>query len=74
MAGERFLTRDHDTIRRWAEERGGKPSTVAGERSHFNKLLSAATAEETAANARWLDGGGASHRAGNGGRARHASR
>jgi len=23
-------TRDHDTIRRWAEERGGRPAKVAG--------------------------------------------
>lgn len=29
MAAKRYLTRDHDTIRRWAEERDGTPSTVA---------------------------------------------
>jgi hypothetical protein len=28
MAGERYLTRDHERIREWAEERGGKPSAV----------------------------------------------
>lgn len=28
MAGERYMTTDHDRIRRWVEERGGKPSTV----------------------------------------------
>lgn len=28
MAGERFMTRDHEQIRRWVEERNGKPSTV----------------------------------------------
>ena len=26
--GETLKTRDHDTIRRWAEERGGKPVRV----------------------------------------------
>ena len=29
MAGERYMTRDHETIREWVEERGGKPATVA---------------------------------------------
>ena len=29
MAGESHNTKDHDTIRSWAEERGGKPSRVA---------------------------------------------
>lgn len=33
MAGERFLTRDHETIRAWAEDRGGSPSTVSATRS-----------------------------------------
>jgi competence ComEA-like helix-hairpin-helix protein len=28
MAGERFMTTDHDTIRDWVETRNGKPSTV----------------------------------------------
>lgn len=28
-----FLTRDHETIRKWAEERKAKPSTVASTRS-----------------------------------------
>lgn len=28
MAGESFMTTDHDRIREWAEERDGKPSTV----------------------------------------------
>ncbi len=28
MSGESKTTRDHDTIRKWAEERGGKPSRV----------------------------------------------
>ncbi len=27
---EAMTTIDHDEIRRWAEERGGKPATVAG--------------------------------------------
>lgn len=30
MAGESKTTTDHETIRRWAEERGGKPATVRG--------------------------------------------
>ena len=29
MAGERFLTQDHDTIRAWAEDRNGTPSAVS---------------------------------------------
>ena len=33
MAGERFMTRDHDVIRRWVEDRGGRPSTVGSTRS-----------------------------------------
>ena len=33
MAGERFMTRDHDVIRKWVEDRGGKPSTVGSTRS-----------------------------------------
>ena len=28
MAGERYMTQDHDVIREWAEERDGKPATV----------------------------------------------
>ena len=28
MAGERYLTRDHERIRSWAEERGGRPAAV----------------------------------------------
>jgi hypothetical protein len=28
MAGESKTTTDHDTIRKWVEERGGKPATV----------------------------------------------
>jgi hypothetical protein len=28
MAGERYLTRDHERIRQWAEERGGQPAAV----------------------------------------------
>lgn len=28
MAGESKTTTDHNTIRKWAEERNGKPSTV----------------------------------------------
>ena len=32
MPGERYLTRDHDTIRSWAEERDGTPSTVSDTR------------------------------------------
>ena len=28
MAGESRTTTDHDTIRRWAEARGGRPATV----------------------------------------------
>ncbi len=30
MAGESKTTTDHDEIRRWAEERDGKPAAVAG--------------------------------------------
>ena len=30
MSGESKTTTDHETIRRWAEERGGKPVTVRG--------------------------------------------
>lgn len=30
MAGESKTTTDHDTIRRWAEERDGSPASVAG--------------------------------------------
>ena len=30
MAGTSKRTTDHDTIRRWAEERGAKPATVKG--------------------------------------------
>ena len=29
MAGESHTTTDHDTIRKWAEARGGEPATVA---------------------------------------------
>ncbi len=29
MAGESHTTTDHDTIRKWAEARGGSPATVA---------------------------------------------
>ena len=29
MAGETKKTTDHDTIRKWVEERGGHPATVA---------------------------------------------
>ncbi|MGA2286037.1 MAG: hypothetical protein ABSG55_07205 [Dehalococcoidia bacterium] len=29
MAGETKTTTDHETIRKWAEERGGRPSSVA---------------------------------------------
>jgi hypothetical protein len=36
MASKRNITTDHDFIRRWAEERKGKPSRV----SRFNKLIS----------------------------------
>lgn len=28
-----YLTRDHETIRKWVADRGGKPSTVASTRS-----------------------------------------
>lgn len=28
VAGESKITTDHETIRRWAEERGGRPATV----------------------------------------------
>lgn len=28
-SGESQRTTDHDTIRQWAEERGGRPATVA---------------------------------------------
>ncbi|ACZ42634.1 conserved hypothetical protein [Thermobaculum terrenum ATCC BAA-798] len=30
MAGESKTTTDHETIRRWVEERGGRPATVKG--------------------------------------------
>ena len=30
MAGESKTTTDHDEIRRWVEERGGRPSSVKG--------------------------------------------
>jgi len=30
MAGSNKTTTDHDEIRRWAEERGGKPASVKG--------------------------------------------
>ena len=29
MAGERYLTQDHERIREWVEERGGWPATVS---------------------------------------------
>ncbi len=29
MAGETKITTDHEAIRKWAEERGGRPSSVA---------------------------------------------
>lgn len=108
MAGERYLTREHDTIRQWAEERDATPSVVrqtggegdagilrldfpgysgegsleevsweswfekfdreglallyqettsGGERSNFNKLISADTAEEAAESAEWVGAG-----------------
>lgn len=31
--GERLVTRSHHVIRRWAEERGALPATVAGDRA-----------------------------------------
>lgn len=30
MSGESHTTTDHDTIRKWVEQRGGKPATVEG--------------------------------------------
>lgn len=30
MAGESRTTTDHDEIRRWVEERGGRPASVSG--------------------------------------------
>ena len=30
MAGESKTTTDHDTIRKWVEERGGRPAAVKG--------------------------------------------
>lgn len=33
MSGESLSTTDHDTIRRWVEERGGRPATVGTTRS-----------------------------------------
>ncbi|KKR32131.1 MAG: hypothetical protein UT63_C0051G0013 [Candidatus Gottesmanbacteria bacterium GW2011_GWC2_39_8] len=30
MAGESKITSDHETIKKWVEERGGKPATVRG--------------------------------------------
>jgi hypothetical protein len=35
--GQTLRTRDHDTIRRWAEERDGRPATVDG--TEHGKLL-----------------------------------
>lgn len=32
MAGETKTTTDHEEIRRWTEERGGKPATVSATR------------------------------------------
>ena len=32
MAGERYMTRNHDAIRRWVEDRGGSPATVGATR------------------------------------------
>ena len=39
------VTTDHEKIRKWAEERGGKPSTVkgtSGTRQKFTWLLTSA--------------------------------
>lgn len=33
MSGQSKSTTDHDEIRRWAEERGGRPATVAATQS-----------------------------------------
>lgn len=33
MAGERYMTRDHDRIRQWVEARGGTPATVTATHS-----------------------------------------
>lgn len=33
MASESMMTTDHETIRKWAEARGGKPATVKGTES-----------------------------------------
>lgn len=30
MSGESLVTTDHETIRAWAEERGGDPASVSG--------------------------------------------
>jgi hypothetical protein len=30
MAGESKITTDHETIKRWAEERGGQPARIRG--------------------------------------------
>lgn len=30
MAGESKTTQNHETIKKWAEERGGKPATIEG--------------------------------------------
>lgn len=34
MAGSSKTTTDHDTIKKWAETRGGKPATVKATESH----------------------------------------
>ena len=34
MAGESKTTTDHETIKKWAEARGGKPATVKSTESH----------------------------------------
>ncbi len=39
MAGESNTTTDHDMIRQWAEDRGGKPSIVKGTESNGGGLL-----------------------------------
>lgn len=34
MAGESKTTTDHETIKKWAEDRGGKPATVKSTERH----------------------------------------
>jgi hypothetical protein len=47
MAGESRVTTDHDEIRRWAEERGGRPTIVKGTSDLLRIDFPGYTGEET---------------------------